>query len=236
MGNKNILVKIPTRGRGWEWLRPWLNLSEAPNITFLISADSDDSSISNIPDWLKNETRLVKIIVATSQNKIHAINRDIEEHGGPWDVLIVGSDDMVPTLRGYDNFIAENCPDDGAMWLPTENSSIHKRGGHNMIPGSAAYLQHWICMLPIMGRAYYEIFGYVYHPEYEGFFCDNEWTDVARQRNKLTFVNRPDIIYHNHPDWTPTGRRDNTYSRYNLPIFKRDQRTYIDRKRNGFPV
>jgi hypothetical protein len=53
--------------------------------------------------------------------------------------------------------------------------------------------------LCILGRKYYDRFGYVYHPEYKSFWSDAEFTDVATILNKQTFIDKV-IIRHLHPD------------------------------------
>lgn len=228
-----VLVKIPTRERGFDWLHHYTDNAVLPDTRFLISVDEDDpQQAPNIPG--------VTIVTGTSKNKIDAINRDINEYGGEWDLLIVGSDDMRPEMRGYDKFLADHMqktfPDlDGCLWLPTEDSTPHKRGGHRMIPGSPAYQQHWICMLPIMGRTYYERFKYVYHPDYVAFWCDNEQTRVAQKLGKMRFINEPDCVRHYHPAWHNEGVEDSLYGRSN-PFFLSDQQTFNRRQRRGFPI
>ena len=56
--------------------------------------------------------------------------------------------------------------------------------------------QPWIITLPIMDRAYYIRFGYVYHPAYHHMFCDTEMTHVGAILGKIITVNA--LFPHNH--------------------------------------
>ena len=53
--------------------------------------------------------------------------------------------------------------------------------------------------LCILGRKYYERFGYIYNPEYNSFWSDSEFTDVGNILNKQKFIDKV-IIRHLHPD------------------------------------
>lgn len=227
-----ILVKIPTRERGFAWLQPYLNLSTHPGTRFLISVDDNDPQ--PLTDPLLSDSR-VKLVVGKSANKIEAINRDIAEYGGDWQMLIVGSDDMRPTLKGYDTLLLKELQakqPEGCLWLPTEDSTPHMRNGKRMIPGSPAYLQYWICMLPVMSRPYYDRFGYVYHPAYQNFWCDNEYTDVARSLGAISYCDIS-AFKHLHPSWDATGKADEVYLRANR-TWQADMKTYRQRQRFGF--
>ena len=42
--------------------------------------------------------------------------------------------------------------------------------------------------LCIIGRKYYERFGYIYHPDYKSFWCDAEFTEVANKLKKQVLL------------------------------------------------
>lgn len=229
----SVLVKIATRNRGFEWMHKFVNQATLPDTNFLISMDHDDPQT---PPDLPNVT----IVRGHTDNKIHAMNRDINEYQGDWQMVIVASDDMHPEMKGYDEFLLNELKRkyqdlDGCIWIPTEDSKKEKRNGHQMIPGSIGYYRHWISMLPIMGKKYYERFNYVYHPSYVGFWCDNEQTEVARRLGRIHFVNNMNVIQHWNPSWDPRGKIDNLYSAYDMKIFRKDQQTYSRRISRNFP-
>lgn len=52
---------------------------------------------------------------------------------------------------------------------------------------------------PILTRAYYHRLGNVFDPEYRGVFCDNEFTDRAKQDGVCVYDKDARIYRHNHP-------------------------------------
>jgi len=228
-----VLVHIATRARGFDWLKAWQGMSTLENTRFLISLDDDDGQ--PVPEWVNDSCKIVR---GQPAGKVAAMNRGIS--GEDWDVLIVGSDDMRPMIAGYDSDLSEHLeatfPDlDGCLWTPTEDAVGHiRQGGKIHRNGDAAYLKGWICMLPIMGRTYYDRFGYVYHSAYKYFWCDNEQTDVARRLGKISYVDAQ-YFKHLHPAWDKAGESDGLYEKAN-PFFPQDMATYNKRKAHGFPL
>jgi len=85
--------------------------------------------------------------------------------------------------------------------------------------------------LSIMGKKLYDYFGYIYHPDYKSFYCDNEFTDEVYRLKKAVFL--PTVVVKH--DWKGWGKnRDEVYKR-NTSLGKGDQAVYNRRKKNGFP-
>jgi hypothetical protein len=85
--------------------------------------------------------------------------------------------------------------------------------------------------LSILGKKYYDRFGYIYNPEYLSVWSDVEFMDVANILQKQTYFDLI-IIKHEHPDWG-YGNRDKVHelnSRHNLI----DEEIYYKRKKNNF--
>jgi hypothetical protein len=137
--------------------------------------------------------------------------------GGQWDIMLLASDDMVPERKGYDTAMRKAYMDYGgdcAIWM---NAGDQPR----------------IATLCGMTRAYYQRFGYIYHPDYVSLWCDNEWTDVARSLNRLAYVE--DVYIRNaSPDWGGKVPVDKLYQRNNRH-YHADQHTYTRRLAAGFP-
>lgn len=224
MNPLRILVKFPTRSRPKQFLKV-LNLlnekaTDRNNINYLITLDSDDPSMmdSSITDQALNINN-VTLKAGKSDSKIHACNRDMELNTG-WDIVILMSDDMIPQVDGWDDIIrqamVDRFPDtDGAIWF---NDGYQDR----------------ICTLCILGKKYYDRFGYIYHPDYHSLFCDNEYTEVARGLDKMQYYE--DVLFsHEHFSNNPTVKRDRLYDR-NEALFFLDNATYDRRKAQGFPA
>lgn len=234
-----LLVKIPTRStRGWEWLRGYIDKALSPDTRILLSLDMGQPGP---PVWATQSGRLI-VEYGVSKNKVHAYNRDIDNHIDDFDIILGASDDMFVQEVGYDEIICNDMrrmfPDtDGCLWYDTEDSidEVKKRTRNQYIrPGDATFLNTWICMLPIMGKAYYKRFGYVYNEEYTSFWCDNEQTKIALRDNKIRYIHRR-IIKHEHPDWGGFMSRDQLYITV-MPDMGPDHMTFLNRKKHGFPA
>ncbi len=227
MSDLRILVKLPTRGRPEQFRKVATSMLDAAqdrkNIGWCFSFDQDDKSAEDAVEFVVAAFGMcghkAEVFTSKSDSKIHAINRDINECKFPWDILVVGSDDMFPVAQGWDTVIREamekHFPDtDGMLWFPD---------GH----------QKSITTMPIMGRKLYQRFGAVYHPSYRSFFCDNEQTEIAQAYGKLVYIDRQ-LFDHRHPDNGVKVARDETYKRANKD-WDADKRNYMQRRRNGFP-
>jgi len=217
MSALRILVKLPTRGRpkqSAEVVRKMRELMHGECL-FLVSLDSDDPQLGGYVEDIGTRSR-----IGASESKIHAVNRDINEFDEPWDILVVASDDMWPVAKGWDTIIrndmAKHFPDlDGMLWYP---DGFQKR----------------ITTMPIMGRRYYNRFGFVYHPSYRSFWCDNEQTAVAQAHGKIVYIDQQ-LFEHRHPGNHGTAKRDETYRRAD-PDKPADKLNFQRRRLAGFPI
>ena len=217
-----ILVKLPTRGRPKQCAEVIRAMQEKQSgeCTYLVSLDTDDPEFDKYGPALEGLNAIVK--PGTSRNKIHAINRDIKEHGGDWDILVVASDDMWPIVQGWDEVIRQ---DMGAHYPSTDGMLWYNDG----------YANAKLNTMPIMGRAYFSRFGYVYHPSYRSFFCDDEQTEVAKAHGKVKYIPRQ-LFDHRHPDnRVPGVKSDDTYQRA-IPHWHDDEMNYRQRRLKGFPL
>jgi hypothetical protein len=183
-----ILYKYPTRDRQLKFQRCldryYDYISDLDNSEFIISLDSDDSKMNCDParQYMDSKKNL-KYFYGNNTSKIMAINADIP--ATDWDIVVLISDDMIPEIPGFDQIIREKMkehyPDtDGILW----------------------FFDGWrrdLNTLCILGRKYYDRFGYIYHPSYKSFWSDAEFTDVGTALNKQTFIDKV-IIRHIHPD------------------------------------
>lgn len=222
-----LLIKFPTRGRPDKFftvLDTYIYKSRDLNrVAFLISLDTDDPSMNNPTVRAKLDsynTKGVKIVYFFGDNKtkMQAINADMEKISG-WDIVLLASDDMIPVVDDYDYTIRKDMNDhfrdmDGVLW--------YSDGGQNNI--------NTLC---ILGKKYYDRFGYIYHPDYISLWCDNEFTDVSIQLNRVYRSDRV-IIEHQHPVYQKTSY-DELYLR-NESYFHIDQKTYEKRKITNFDL
>lgn len=234
-----VLVKFPTRGRPEKFftvLNRYYHGAKQKHLTkFLVTCDLDDPTMNNETVVAKLKTyNNLQFRFGTSRTKIEAVNADMDL-AGDYDILLLASDDMVPEVKGYDQLIRERMADlypdtDGVLWF----FDGYRRDFNTLC---------------ILGKKYYDRFGYIYHPSYKSFWCDNEFTDVARGLGLQTFTDQV-VIRHIHPDWIqrdpgaraafsavhPTSRDigiDATFMK-NLPHEGVDAANYRARKAAGF--
>jgi hypothetical protein len=220
MKNLKILIKFPTRNRPNKFIKTldqyYAMAKDVDNIRFIISCDVDDITMNNknmISDMGKYKN--LKIYFGDNKTKIEAINADIDND---FDILLLASDDMLPIKVGYDDVIRKlfenNFPDgDGTLWF---NDGVRGKS---------------LNTLSIMGKKYYDRFGYIYHPSYKSLYCDNEFTEVSKSLNRVIYIDEC-IIAHLHPN-TDISLKDELYER-NDAFLNEDMETYIKRYKNNF--
>lgn len=216
-----LLCKYPTRQRPDLFLKTLSGYiekaSDNSSIQYLISYDEDDELTKLVIDSALKLHPNVKSYCSPGSTKIEACNRDVEK-ANDWDVLLLISDDMECIAQGWDQKIINDFnrffPDfDGCMWY------------HDGAQVS-------ICTLSCIGRKYYDRFGYIYHPSYKSFFCDNEFTEQAQQLGKIKLESRL-IIKHQHPSWVNGIEADSLYIR-NDRYWNADETNYHQRKAKGW--
>lgn len=208
----HILYKFATRSRPEKYKATIQNiqtLSRHSDYHILVSADSDDPTMQDAESSDK-----VTVMYGVSKSKIDAINRDLPFND--WDILVNISDDMVFTCEGFDLEIIE-------AFGNNFDQFIHFPDGHTDIR---------LCSLSIIGRDYYERFGYIYHPDYVSLWCDNEALEVAQELGKWKYIDKL-IFEHKHPAWT--GAKADDLLIKTQQYYRQDNRTYLRRKACGFP-
>ncbi len=187
----NVLVKFPTRGRSARFLgafKKYVAFAKSfRQMQFVITIDDDDAGMHDraLVSFLESFPN-VRVCSGRPEGKISAVNRDIDKLL-PWDILVLASDDMIPHVLGYDEIIrkrmAEHYPDtDGVLFF------------------NDGYQGSRLNTLCILGRKYYERFGYIYYPGYRSTWCDREFMEVAYRLGRQTYFDDV-IIRHEHPDW-----------------------------------
>jgi hypothetical protein len=209
-----ILLKCPTRGRREKFLstiQKWVDLADHPEqMGILVSADVDDTCMRGFTEADLPNVSWKKVCFGHSKTKIEACNADIEKVDWEWDIVVLVSDDMIPQVKGYDTRIRRAMKtSDHVVW-------IHDglQNGH-------------LNTLNIFGRNRYRSWGYMYHPAYKSFFCDNEVTDWCRANPQRCTIIPEVLIRHEHP--LGGAAIDSLYMR-NQVYHLEDSRTYERRK------
>jgi len=217
-----ILFKYPTFRRP-EWfqetlIRYYHMLSMNFAYQFVISLNEDDETMNNseMKEFMDTQP-VLSYHYGNHKTKMEAINANME--GLDFDILFLISDDMIPIVSGFDIIIVEKM----CQHFPDMDGALHF---NDDCCGKDRTIT-----LSIMGKKLYDMFGYIYHPDYKSFFCDNEFTDEVYGMGKAIYI--PKVIVKH--DWKGWGKdRDEVYRR-NTSLGKDDENTYNRRKKLGFP-
>jgi len=218
-----LLIKFPTRGRTEKFFsvldKYYSMLDDLDNTEFCITIDDNDTTMNNdkVLDRLDTYKNLYWY-VGFSKTKIEAINANMEEFND-FDIVLLASDDMIPQKQGYDTLTRENMkkyyPDtDGILWFFDGN-------------------RRDLNTLCIIGKKYYDRFGYIYHPGYKSFYCDDEFTQVGNRLGKQQFINDI-IIKHEHPDMPQHRDKMDLLYAANHRYYPIDAAFFQLRKKNKF--
>ncbi len=217
-----FLFKYPTFRRP-EWFQQTLNiyysmLSNKHEYEFLITLNEDDETMNNkkMRKFMDSYTHL-KYKYGKHESKIAAINADMENKD--FDILFLISDDMIPVAPGFDDVIAQAIEEH----FPNLDGALHY---NDDCCGKDRTIT-----LSIMGKKLYDYFGYIYHPDYKSFFCDNEFTLEVRRMKKV-FYSPLVIVKH---DWKGGSRGGDIVYKRNTKLGRGDESTFNRRRKKGFP-
>ena len=220
-----ILVKFPTRGRVdlfFNTFNKFHNLSITDQVSYLISIDTSDPEMNtdSVTSKIKSYPQTT-LIIGDSSSKAHAINRDINEYVGEWDIIVIAADDTVPCYLGWDKRIIDemikNYPDtDGVLFF------------NDGFWGDRLNTQ---C---ILGKAYYKRTEYIFHGDYKFLWCDNEFMDVANLLGRQTYFSDI-IIKHEHPT-LGYSHADSVHREEEIKHESIDKKIYERRKSRFFDI
>ncbi len=222
-----FLFKYPTLGRP-DWFMKTLEkyysmLSGNYKYEFIVSLNSNDATMNNASMKRFMDIQMsLRYFYENHKTKIDACNANLE--GRDFDILFLISDDMIPIVPGFDVIIAEEME----KHFPNMDGALHFPDGYNNTSEDSAIT------LTIMGKKLYDRIGYIYHPDYKSFYCDNEFRDVVYGMNKAVFI--PKVIVKH--EWRgPNHNKPDEVYRQNSKMGGGgiDEQIYNRRKKAGFP-
>lgn len=215
-----ILFNFASRSRKDKFFETLDNITRncASQDYFIVAKiDEDDAAMNNGEYWLRIANYPMVITkLGTSTSKIHAINRDLNDGNLPhWDILINMSDDMKWGTFGFDDIIRQHMPAnlDGFLHVPDD------------------YAKDRVCTTSIIGYRYYQRDMYVYNPAYYSMWCDDEATEVAKERGCYIQVPGIQLEHHHYTNMGKAGK-DALYRRNDT--YLADKRIYEERKARNF--
>jgi len=222
MNDLKLLIKFPTRSRPdkfFDVLDRYYHFLRGSNYEFVVSCDIDDTSMNNDKVRKQLDTyENLSYYFCNNKSKIEAVNNNLD--GKKFDILLLASDDMIPIVEGYDVLIKKiysenlNGDTDYVLWL---NDGFQGRN---------------LNTLSIMGKKFYNRFGYIYHPDYKSLFADTEFTEIIQQTGRYVYLNKVLIkhmqysIINEEPD--DLYIVNDKFYNYDLKIFKQRQQKNFD--------
>lgn len=141
------------------------------DVEYILSLDDDDAHFyRSMEEWGYG------VVINKNRSAIDAINNAAKVSTG--NIIIQIADDF-------------DCP---PMWGRQILDAT--QGKEDWILKTPDGIQKWIITLPIMDRAYFNRFGYIYFPDYLHMFCDTELSCVADLTGRKIEANIPFV--HNH--------------------------------------
>lgn len=196
-----------------------IKILSASDNYFVVAKLDDDDLFASVYKVGLHEYPEVTVKWGTSKGKLHAINRDLEDLP-ECDIIIVMSDDMLAETYAFDDEIREVFKNN----FPNLDGIVHTDDGH---------CKDRTMTLTIIGVNLFKQLGYLYHPDYDSVFADNDLTEMCKAMGKHVYV---DKIYfrHFHAIWG-LAPWDSQYRHTESPeYYKKDGDTYRKRKANKF--
>jgi hypothetical protein len=217
-----ILYNFPSRERPYKFfncLDNIINKARHDDYEIVATLDTDDMLMNNDEVKKRLDTyENVRPIWGTSRGKVSAINRSVW-FVDDWDVCITMSDDFWILNTGFD----------------TEVLSHYQNGFSGLLHYPDGHANERLCTFPILDRAYYNKFNFIYNPIFQSVYCDNWQHEVAVLLGKYKYVDQR-AIEHRHPIWG-FGIADDLVRRNEHPIlYARDYAVYTKQKELNYEI
>lgn len=214
---RKITIIHPSRGRAalaLSVINNWIGKADNPdNIEYLLSIDDDEHEVNAYLPVCKRTYKPIICYAFKNRSAIDAINIAATKATG--DIFIVVSDDF-DCLLSWDKVLLDAIGDRTDFVAKTWDGC-----------------QPWIITLPIMDRAYYNRFGYIYNPAYVHMFCDTEMSHVG---DLLGRTIKLDITFpHKHYSQQGGIARDHV-SIKNDATWNQGESVYLERMKDNFGI
>ena len=184
MNNKTITIIHPSRSRpamAFQTKNKWMSNALRPSeIEYILSVDNDDPQLQDYNTEFKYSAD-VTIKYNNNNSAMQAINVVAPDSKG--NLIVVVSDDF-DCFEGWDEYLLSHLQGDSDYIVKTSDGYMNS---------------NWLITLPIMDRAYYNRFGYIYHPDYKHMWSDTEMTTVGHMLGKIIDLQNSNAVFkHRH--------------------------------------
>jgi hypothetical protein len=195
----------------------WLEKSSGKiNIQYILSVDNDDDEIENYANILhkRNKFFIQQLCISSNKNAIEAINVAAKLSKG--NIIIVMSDDF-DCEQNWDEKICQLLDEKIFYCAKTKDG-----------------IQEHIITLPIIDRAFYNHFGYVYNPIYQHMYCDTEMSCVAYLMG--AYIDLKNQITFNHKHYSIGASEKDKINEKNDLTYLTGKPIFIERLKNNFDI
>lgn len=221
--NPKFLFKYASRSRPNNFFRGLDNIIEniqTDAYQIICSLDIDDVTMisKEVKDRI-NSYEKVKAYWGFSKNKVYAINRDLE-FAGDFQILINFSDDQIFTTVAFDTIIAEAME----KHFPDTDGFLHFHDNK----------QNRLATMSIIGKKWFDRFGFIYHNSYKSEWADNDAQEIAKILGKYKYMGDGlRIMDHINPYVGHKEAMDDLYKR-NSEFVKYDRENFFKRQDENF--
>ena len=191
----------------------------------------------------------VNIAAAASTGKILIVNADDQYPPEPlrdssvkyssdayWDDAIIHA--LFCHCHSQDVQAGKTCGD--GPWIPYNHGFVGQFMTFGecvlrMSTGTPQECERNITVMPVVSRERYEKLGYVFYPEYESMYADNDLSEHAQQDG--VFIEGPasPVFPHRHPFFTQAAEMDEAYRRQNrLEAYQKGEKILARRRAAKF--
>lgn len=207
----------PSRGRpekSFATISNWRHQA-GQDVEVIVSLDDDDPRLEDYYKIYARFDGLLPLLVQKNRSAVDAVNKAATIATG--NIFVVVSDDF-------------ECPRNWANRIYEVT-----KGRRDFVLKTYDGVQQYIVTLPILDRAYYNRFGYIYNPIYTHMFCDTEFTHIADIKRRLVIRNDITFLHKHHSTLTPAarGKLDETTRRAEA-TFNEGKEVYLSRCREKF--
>lgn len=205
----------PSKGRplkSAQTFDAWSKAAKYPEGSrWLCSLDWDEDVSAYVDAYRDLNYTQMSPIVSKNRSAVDAINNAAKDWRAEGEIFIVVSDDTEPCEYWDEKIEKLSVVDD---WILKTQDGI----------------QPWMITMPVMDRAYYNRFGYIYHPDYLHMFADTELSCVAditgrKITSNLIFTHKHYSVTKEQPD-AVNKKADSTWDQGEKLFLERYKRNF----------
>jgi hypothetical protein len=220
MNNKTITIIHPSRQRpemALQTKKNWMqNAIHKSSIEYILSIDNNDPTLYDY-NWMFSHEYDTKIKYNNNWSAMEAINVVAPQSIG--NLIVVVSDDF-DCFEGWDEYLLSHLQGDSDYIVKTSDGYMNS---------------DWLITLPIMDRAYYNRFGYVYHPEYKHMWSDTEMTTVGHMLGKIIDLQNSNAVF-KHRHYTINEMQKDAVNEKNDATWNQGKSLFLERFDRDFDL